>query len=87
MVCLLPQLLPSWMLSKIRLCDVRFTTVAANIDLKSVTVNSRTGDFNPSSLAQIINTDTLNTLVVQTWLDRAGYFLAVVFLTVSSRNV
>jgi ATP-dependent helicase IRC3 len=55
-----------------RLCDVRFTSVTADIDLKGVTVNSRTGDFNPTSLAQVINTETLNTLVVQTWLDRAG---------------
>ncbi|THV07737.1 P-loop containing nucleoside triphosphate hydrolase protein [Dendrothele bispora CBS 962.96] len=54
------------------LCDVRFTNVKANINLKEVTVNSRTGDFNPTSLAQVINTDTINHLVVQTWLDRAA---------------
>ena len=35
-------------------------------------MNSRTGDFNPTSLAQVINTDTVNRLVVQTWLDKAG---------------
>ncbi|PFH54425.1 hypothetical protein AMATHDRAFT_134467 [Amanita thiersii Skay4041] len=54
------------------LCNVCFTSVQANINLKSVTVNSRTGDFNPSSLAQVINTDTINNLVVRTWLDRAS---------------
>ncbi|KAJ6621692.1 P-loop containing nucleoside triphosphate hydrolase protein [Mycena sp. CBHHK59/15] len=54
------------------LCDVRFTTVHANINLKDVTVNSRTGDFNPTSLAQVINTETINNLVVKTWLDKAG---------------
>ncbi|KAK7468850.1 putative ATP-dependent helicase IRC3 [Stygiomarasmius scandens] len=54
------------------LCDVRFTTVKANINLNDVTVNSKTGDFNPTSLAQVINTDTINHLVVQTWLDRAA---------------
>ncbi|KAF5385447.1 hypothetical protein D9757_005321 [Collybiopsis confluens] len=53
------------------LCGVRFTTVQANIDLKHVTVNSRTGDFNATSLAHVINTDNVNQLVVQTWLDRA----------------
>uniref|UniRef100_A0A0W0F5M0 P-loop containing nucleoside triphosphate hydrolase protein n=1 Tax=Moniliophthora roreri TaxID=221103 RepID=A0A0W0F5M0_MONRR len=52
-----------------RLCDVRFTSVQATINLKEVTVNSRTGDFNPTSLAQVINTDTINHLVVQTYLD------------------
>ena len=55
-----------------RLCDVRFTSVTANIDLSAVTVNSRTGDFNPTSLAHVINTEVVNHLVVRTWLDRAG---------------
>ncbi|KAK2461954.1 hypothetical protein APHAL10511_006417 [Amanita phalloides] len=54
------------------LCNVRFTSVKADIDLKSVTVNSRTGDFNPSSLAQVVNTETVNELVVRTWIDRAS---------------
>lgn len=55
-----------------RLCDVRFTSVKANIDLRNVTVNSKTGDFNATSLAHIINTDTVNNLVVQAWLDRTS---------------
>ncbi|KAE9408139.1 P-loop containing nucleoside triphosphate hydrolase protein [Gymnopus androsaceus JB14] len=54
------------------LCGVRFTTVQANIDLKGVTVSSRSGDFNATSLAHVVNTDTVNHLVVQTWLDRAA---------------
>ncbi|KAI0801180.1 P-loop containing nucleoside triphosphate hydrolase protein [Fomes fomentarius] len=54
------------------LCNVRFTTVRANIDLSDVTVNSRTGDFNPTSLAQVVNTDTVNELIVRTWLDKAA---------------
>ncbi|KIL70887.1 hypothetical protein M378DRAFT_183448 [Amanita muscaria Koide BX008] len=54
------------------LCNVRFTSVKANIDLGSVTVNSRTGDFNPSSLSQVVNTETINDLVVKTWIDRAA---------------
>lgn len=56
----------------IRLCDVRFTTVRAQLNLKDVTINTRTGDFNPTSLAHVINTDTINRLVVQSWIDRAG---------------
>ncbi|KAF8577888.1 P-loop containing nucleoside triphosphate hydrolase protein [Ramaria rubella] len=54
------------------LCNVRFTSVRAQINLSEVTVNTRTGDFNASSLAHVINTDTVNKLVVQTWLDRAA---------------
>ncbi|KAK7064266.1 DEAD-box family helicase [Favolaschia claudopus] len=54
------------------LCDVRFTTVHAKLDLKDVTLNTRTGDFNPTSLAQVVNTETVNNLVVKTWLDKAG---------------
>ncbi|KAJ6604602.1 P-loop containing nucleoside triphosphate hydrolase protein [Mycena vulgaris] len=54
------------------LCDVRFTTVHASINLKDVTVNSRTGDFNPTSLAQVVNTETVNQMVVKAWLDKAG---------------
>ncbi|KAJ7932447.1 P-loop containing nucleoside triphosphate hydrolase protein [Mycena leptocephala] len=44
----------------------------ASINLKNVIVNSRTGDFNPTSLAQVVNTDTINNMVVKTWLDKAG---------------
>jgi ATP-dependent helicase IRC3 len=54
-----------------RLCNIRFTSVRANINLKEVTVSSHTGDFNPTSLAQVINTDAVNELVVRTWMDRA----------------
>ncbi|KAJ3734791.1 P-loop containing nucleoside triphosphate hydrolase protein [Lentinula guzmanii] len=54
------------------LSGVRFTTVQANINLQGVTVNSRTGDFNATSLAHVINTDTINHLVTRTWLDKAS---------------
>ncbi|KDQ16273.1 hypothetical protein BOTBODRAFT_30973 [Botryobasidium botryosum FD-172 SS1] len=54
------------------LCNVRFTSVHANLDLTSVTINTRSGDFNPTSLAHVINTDTINDLVFKTWLDRAA---------------
>jgi hypothetical protein len=55
-----------------RLCNVRFTTVRVNIDLDKVKINTRNGDFNASSLAQVVNTDTFNNVVVRTWIDRAG---------------
>jgi hypothetical protein len=51
---------------------VRFTCVQADINLKEVTINSATGDYNPTSLANIINIETLNSLVLQTWLDKSG---------------
>ncbi|KAG8916856.1 hypothetical protein FRC01_002836, partial [Tulasnella sp. 417] len=54
------------------LCPVTFTTVSAKIDLSGVTISSKTGDFNPTSLAHIVNTDSINKLVVRTWLDRAA---------------
>lgn len=47
----------------------------ANIDLRNVTINTHSGDFSATSLAHVINTETLNKLVVQTWLDRAGQLL------------
>ena len=55
-----------------RLCNVLFTTVRANIDLENVTINSKSGDFNATSLSHVINTDTVNRLVVQSWMDKAG---------------
>jgi ATP-dependent helicase IRC3 len=57
------------------LSNVRFTTVKANIDLSNVTVNSRSGDFQASSLAHVINTPQVNDLVVKTWMDKAGLFI------------
>jgi hypothetical protein len=57
-----------------RLCEVRFTTVKADIDLSQVTVSSANGDFNATSLAHVINTPTVNSLVLHTWLDKAGLF-------------
>lgn len=44
----------------------------ASIDLREVTVSSKSGDFNATSLAHVINTETVNRLVVQTWLEKAG---------------
>ncbi|KAF8327906.1 P-loop containing nucleoside triphosphate hydrolase protein [Cantharellus anzutake] len=54
------------------LCPVRFTSVKAQVDLSRVSINSGTGDFNARSLAHVINTSSINKLVVQSWLDRAA---------------
>ncbi|KAI1788749.1 P-loop containing nucleoside triphosphate hydrolase protein [Ganoderma leucocontextum] len=54
------------------LCRVLFTTVHADIDLSGVTINSNSGDFNPTSLAHVINTKPVNELIVRTWLDKAA---------------
>jgi len=51
---------------------MRFTTVKASLNLKNVTVSTRTGDFMPTSLAHVINTDSINDLLVKTWLDKAS---------------
>ena len=59
-----------------RLCNVLFTTVRASIDLKNVTVHSKSGDFNARSLSHVINTEAVNRLVVQSWMDKAGMFSA-----------
>ena len=40
--------------------------------MSNVTVNSANGDFSATSLAQVINTPTVNKLVVQSWLEKAG---------------
>jgi ATP-dependent helicase IRC3 len=55
-----------------RLCDMRFTSVKTNLNLKEVTLNAQTGDFNPTSLAEQMNQRPINELVVKSWIDRAG---------------
>ncbi|PCH33701.1 nucleoside triphosphate hydrolase protein [Wolfiporia cocos MD-104 SS10] len=60
------------MISDQWLCHVRFTSVRADIDMSNIRVTAQTGDFQAQSLAHVINTPTLNSLVVQTWLDRAA---------------
>ncbi|KZT72830.1 P-loop containing nucleoside triphosphate hydrolase protein [Daedalea quercina L-15889] len=69
------------------LCNVQFTCVRANIDLSQVTINSHTGDFNPTSLAHVINTPTINKLILQTWLDRASERKSTLVFCVSLTHV
>ncbi|KLO17062.1 P-loop containing nucleoside triphosphate hydrolase protein [Schizopora paradoxa] len=54
------------------LCNVKFTSVKAQLNLSNVTINTRSGEFNPTSLAHVVNTEVVNRLVVQAWLDRAS---------------
>ncbi|EJD04075.1 P-loop containing nucleoside triphosphate hydrolase protein [Fomitiporia mediterranea MF3/22] len=54
------------------LCNVRFTSVKAKLNLSEVTINTRSGEFNPTSLAHVVNTETVNKLVVNSWLDLAA---------------
>ena len=70
-----------------RLSPVRFTSVKANIDLSNVTINARSGDFNAVPLARVINTQTINTLVLQTWLDRAGTIMCLGLPDIASADV
>jgi hypothetical protein len=51
---------------------MRFTSVKADLNLKEVTLNAQTGDFNPASLAEQLNQRPINELVVKSWIDRAG---------------
>jgi ATP-dependent helicase IRC3 len=52
------------------------------MNLSEVTINGRNGDFNPTSLAQVINTDTINHVVVRAWIDRAGKLVDSIFLVI-----
>ena len=51
---------------------MRLTCDQADINTKEATKNSVTGDYNPISLTSTINTEALNSVVVQTWLDEPG---------------
>ncbi|TCD69925.1 hypothetical protein EIP91_005749 [Steccherinum ochraceum] len=69
------------------LCKVRFTTVRANLDLENITVNTGSGDFNATSLAHVVNTPTVNKLILQTWLDRAATRKSTVVFCVNLAHV
>ncbi|KAF9643252.1 hypothetical protein BDM02DRAFT_1546587 [Thelephora ganbajun] len=53
------------------LSNMRFTCVRAGINPK-VTVSPVTGDHNSTSLVNVVNTETLDSLVMRTWLDRSS---------------
>ncbi|KIM30906.1 hypothetical protein M408DRAFT_65909 [Serendipita vermifera MAFF 305830] len=53
------------------LCDVRFTTVMAQIDLSSIET-SDTGDFKSAELGRVMNTNKMNAAIAQSWLEKAA---------------
>jgi ATP-dependent helicase IRC3 len=40
--------------------------------LDRVSLNNQTGDFNTHSLSAVMNTDSINRVIVQTWIARAS---------------
>ncbi|EJD55046.1 P-loop containing nucleoside triphosphate hydrolase protein [Auricularia subglabra TFB-10046 SS5] len=69
------------------LCTVRFTTVKVQLDLTGVTVNAKSGDFNPTSLAHVVNTDTINHVVLQAWIDRVSQRKSTLIFCVNLAHV
>ncbi|KAG9034116.1 hypothetical protein FRB95_013761 [Tulasnella sp. JGI-2019a] len=69
------------------LCRTTLTVVRAQLDLSSVTINSASGDFTPSSLAQVVNTEAINELVMRTWLDRASERKSTLVFCVNVQHV
>ncbi|EKM53554.1 uncharacterized protein PHACADRAFT_99640 [Phanerochaete carnosa HHB-10118-sp] len=54
------------------LCNMRFTVARGNLNLNTIPVSKRSGDFISNSLARTMNTPEMNQLVVDTWLKRAA---------------
>jgi len=59
---------------------VRFTCIWAGVNPKGATTNnSATGDYNSTNVANIVNAETLGSLVVQTSLDKSGVPVSLLF--------
>jgi hypothetical protein len=60
-----------------RLSQCRFSTVRLGdkLDLASVNTSKETGDFTISILAKAVDTDDVASVVVSSWLDKAGQFI------------
>ncbi|KZV93999.1 P-loop containing nucleoside triphosphate hydrolase protein [Exidia glandulosa HHB12029] len=54
------------------LCTVRFTTVKVALHLSNVKLSGVAGDFKQTSLAHVVNTESVNQVVLQAWIDRAS---------------
>ena len=52
------------------LSDVLFTTVQSKVDISRVKKGAN-GDFQPSELSQVVNTDQVNEITVRSWLAKA----------------
>ena len=53
------------------LSDVCFTTVQTKADISRVKKGAN-GDFQPSELSQVVNTDQINEITVRTWMAKAA---------------
>jgi ATP-dependent helicase IRC3 len=53
------------------LSDVCFTTVQTKVDVSAVKKGAN-GDFQPSELSKVVNTDDVNRITVRSWLSKAG---------------
>ncbi|CZR62239.1 probable 51.5 kDa protein [Phialocephala subalpina] len=53
------------------LSDVIFTTVHTKADISKVK-KGPSGDFQPSELSRVVNTESVNDLTVRSWLEKAG---------------
>ncbi|KAL3232747.1 putative ATP-dependent helicase IRC3 [Nakaseomyces bracarensis] len=52
------------------LCESKFTTVKLDIDLTKVATSSATQDFQTGALSKIMNTDIVNDIVLQTYVQK-----------------
>lgn len=66
---------------------MRFTAVRATIDLSAVRLSTASGDFTPTSLANVVNTPAVNRLIVRSWLDRAAARRSTIVFCVNIAHV
>ncbi|PPQ82057.1 hypothetical protein CVT25_014598 [Psilocybe cyanescens] len=69
------------------LCKVQFKAVQADLNLSNVTINRANGDFNPKSLAHVVNTETINKLVVKSWILHASQAKSTLIFCVNIAHV
>ncbi|KAH9486984.1 Putative mitochondrial ATP-dependent helicase irc3 [Psilocybe cubensis] len=69
------------------LCKVRFIGVEADLDLKRVTISSHNGDFNPTSLAHVVNTEAINKIIVKSWIFHASQKKSTLIFCVNIAHV
>ena len=59
---------------------MRFTCIWAGVNPKGTTINnSATGDYNSTNVANVVNAETLGSLVMQTSLDKSGVPVSLLF--------
>ena len=59
---------------------MRFTCIWAGVNPKVATINnSAAGDYNSTNVANVVNAETLGSLVAQTSLDESGVAVSPLF--------